>query len=98
MRNLTWTFSLLALVGLVTNNWAVVLLALGWAVFSHWAELVFARQDKQWLADPRNAVKQADASEILAAEGSECSCMYVPAEVINLQAQSQLSNPNEDPR
>lgn len=95
MRILTYTFILLALVGLVLGNGVAATLAGLWAVLTHYARRVFARQDNAWINDPRNALKPGDTQEILDLEGSECMAMFYPHEVF--EAQGQLANPNEDP-
>lgn len=97
MRFLILVFLLVALAAVLAGKWAAVALALVWAGLCLYASRVFDRQDQQWLRDPRNARLPADTRSLMLAE-SECECIWVPQELVNLQAAGQLANPNEDPR
>ena len=96
VKLLTLVFALVAAAAAGAGLWGTALLSLAWAALCLYAEVHFARQDRAWAASPHSALCVLDTRLLL--QDSECDCIYVPAELADLEARARLSNSNEDPR
>lgn len=97
MRALALIFVLLAMLAMAQGLAAAAALAAG-ALLVAVGLVVMDRKDQAGQRDPKNARLPVDYDNRCGLAESECECIWIPAELADLQAAGQLANSNEDPR
>ena len=98
MRALALIFVLLAVYALAQGLYAAAALSAGGALLVAVGLVVMDRKEQAGQRDPKNARLPVDYDNRCGLAESECECIWIPAELADLQAAGQLANSNEDPR